>query len=85
MMWWSKNTTEARRVANKLNLTEFIAKPKPTEEDFIKWQKSLKRSEWKGLFMEANNIFENLKEKNADVAEKVMDRVLHDKFNMQWV
>jgi len=84
-MWYCQNTTEARQVANKFNLTEFIAKPTPTVEDFEKWQKSLKKSEWHGLFIEANSIFENLKEKNADIAEKVIQRVLQDKFNKQWV
>lgn len=84
-MWYAKNTTEARRVANKFNLTEFIAKPIPTEDDFTAWEKTLSRTDWHTLVTEANDIYDAMEEHGEDIAVQVMDEYLHRKFNMQWV
>lgn len=83
-MWYCKNTTEARRAANKFNLTEFIAVPKPTEDDFMDWQKTLTRNDWHNFVTEASEIYDSLEEKGQDVAAQVMTKYLHDKFIAQW-
>lgn len=83
--WWSKNTTQARQVANSLNLTEFIAKPVPTENDFMDWEKSLSPTDWHNFVTEVNEVYEKLNEDGPDVAVQVMTKYLHDKFIAQWV
>ena len=81
-MWWCKNTRTAREVAGKLNLTEFIPVPAPTEQDFMDWQKSLKHADWCSLVTQGEALTEDI----ADKAERlqIFDNMLHEQFVKQW-
>ena len=80
-MWWCKNTTEARKVANKFNLTEFIAKPTPSSKDFMDWQKSLTKSDWHKIVSEADMLATQRVDEDG---LQLLENMLHDKFIAQW-
>jgi hypothetical protein len=84
MMWWCKNTTEARQVASKFNLTEFIAKPNPSEQDFVDWENKLTKTDWHRFLAEADDIYKAEPDKDKADAFKIFDEFLHDKFIKQW-